>query len=135
MDRNNYNEATDYMLAQKQFIEFINSSVTMITQRCNDKVPYLEIEKEYVERMETLNLSRLESFILIIEIREILEANIGNVSPCIDSFIDGIYTGHTGNCSFEYLLRFKNEPTNPSELTHYVESDIWMNDTSWKENG
>lgn len=135
MDRNNYNEATNYILSQKQFIEFIDNSVAMVTQKCRDGVPYLEIEKEYVKRLETLNLSRLGSFILIIEIREILEDRISDVPPCIDSFIDGIYACHTGNCSFEYLLRFKNEPTDPSELTRYVEDDVWMNDTSWKENG
>lgn len=135
MYKENRAEAKKHLLSQKIIVDFINNSAAMVTQKCRDGICHLEIQNEYIRNLETLNLSRLESFILILEIRDILEGDGNDVPPCIDSFIDGIFTSHTGNCSFEYLLRFKNEPKDPLELTRYVEGDIWMNDTSWKENG
>jgi hypothetical protein len=134
MNKANYAEAQKHMLSQKKFTDFISESVQLITKKCQEGTPYLKIEKEYIERVSVLNLSRLESFILIVSIRDILEDGVKEVSPCIDSFIDGIFTSHTGNCAFSELLRFKNEPLEAVELGQYVDNKTWMTDTSWKDH-
>lgn len=135
MRTDNHTKAREHLLQQAFFIDFINKATGMVRQKCAAGIPFLDIEKEYREQLSKLDLSRLESFLLIIEIRDVLEEGLSEVPQCIDSFIDAIYTAHTGYCSDEWILRFKNEPEAPAAFRDYVESDAWKKDTSWQEKG
>ncbi len=134
MNAENYEKAQKIVLNRKDVKDFIDYIANVLRENCTENADFRPFASLYIEKLPALDLSRLESLIIINEIRDMFEDSNGNCSKAIDSFIDDIYTRHTGDYPITGVIKFKNEPEDWKALTEYLYSEEWLNDTSWKKN-
>ncbi|RYF98362.1 MAG: hypothetical protein EOO07_38285 [Chitinophagaceae bacterium] len=134
MKYENYENAAKYILARADAKDFIQYTVDVVKENDSDDFDFRKWVNLYIEKLPTLNLSRLESFIIINKIRELLENEDGSHSAPIDSFLDDIYTRHTGDYPITEVLKFRNEPEDWKELSDFIHSEAWLQDTSWSKH-
>ncbi|WP_129020223.1 hypothetical protein [Edaphocola flava] len=131
---NNYNKAKLKTLQNEKILIFIDDTISMLNKNCIEESDFRPYTFSYIDKLKNLNLSRLESFIIIQEIRDRFEELNPNMCDCIDSFIHDIYTRHIGDYPISGILRFKNEPTDLKELHQFVCNNLWLQDKAWENN-